>query len=200
MDRPALITTLKASIGPAADEFKAANDADFKRHLSYAARDYSRRRPRTLLDTLTLIADQSNYSAPAGLLQVKYSDWGRVERSRVPMWERSCVYDLPRLGFMNGEIWLTPAPTQAQITAFGSSYAYFYFAAHEVSEASVTVPDGDEMLLVLRAQAEAAKELMTMGIVKPIGGWRNGIQSIPKPMTPAEIYASLMDAFEKAAA
>lgn len=196
-DQATLITTLKASIGKSADEFKGASDADFKRHLAYAARDYSRRRPRTLVATLALEAGTSEYDPPANLLQVKYSEWGRAERDQVALWDRTSTYDLPRLSYQADKIRLMPAPTTAQISAFGSAYQFFYFAAHVVDATTVTIPDGDELLLITRAQAEAAKELAASGITKPVGGWHNGIQSIPKPMTPAAIHKLLMDTFER---
>jgi len=200
MNQPTLITTLKASIGTTAAEFTTAADADFKRHLSYAARDYSRFRPRTLLDTLTLVADQGDYDAPADLLAVKTSEWGRSERERVALWDRTAVHELPRLSSAAGKVWLTPAPTAAQIGCFGSAYKYFYFAAHLVDESTVTVPDGDEALLIVRAQAEVAKELAARGMTKPVAGWHNGLQSVAKPMTPAEIHKMLMSTFARMAA
>jgi len=200
LTQAALIVTLKASLGDTAEAFTAASDADFKRLLAYAARDYSRRRPRTLSATLALEAGVGNYSPPGDLLQVKSSEWGRHERNRVPVWDRGAVYDLPRLSWEGGEIWLTPAPTSAQITAFGAAYQFFYYAAHQVTDQAVTIPDGDELLLITRAQAEAAKELAARGVTKPVSGWKNGLQSVPKPMTPAAIHQMLMETFERMAA
>lgn len=197
MNQDTLIKALKASLGGAADVFTAASDADFKRHLAYAARDYSRYRPRTLLGSITLVAGTSAYDPPAGLLNVKYSEWGRAERDKVALWDRTAIHDLPRLSYQNEQVRLFPAPTAAQISAFGADYKFFYFAAHVVDADSVTIPDGDELLLITRAQAEAAKELAARGITHPVGPWKNGLQSVPKPMTPAAIHEALMDTFER---
>lgn len=199
LTQPALITALKASIGKSADAFTAASDADFKRHLAYAARDYSRRRPLTLSATLALVAGQPNYSPPGDLWQVKSSEWGRKQRNGTALWDRSVVHELPRLEYTAGEIWLLPAPTAAQITCFGSAYQFFYYAAHQVTASTVTVPEEDEMLLITRAQAEAAKELAAVGLTSPVAPWHNGLQSISKPMTPAAIHKLLMETFERVA-
>ena len=196
MSPATLIATLKASLGGSAEVF-ADDDSDFKRHLAYAARDYSRRRPRTMSATLALEAGVAAYDPPADLLQVKYSEWGRAERERVAVWDRTKVYDLPRLSFQADQVWLLPAPTAAQISAFGAAYQFFYFAAHVVDDSTVTIPDGDELLLITRAQAEAAKELAARGITHPVGPWKNGLQSVAKPMTPAAIYETLMNTFER---
>ena len=111
-----LVTDLKASIKDAAEVFTAAGDADFQRHLTHAALDFHRARPRTLVGEIMLVADQANYPAPVDLVMSKAPLWGIAEKRRIKYWERHYPGQLPRLRTLRAddhskELWLDPAPT-----------------------------------------------------------------------------------------
>lgn len=201
LSRADLVDDLKASLQSAAGVFTAPNNADFVRHLDAAAQDFSRVRPRTMLGTLTLVADQYDYAAPADFLNYKSTLWGV---SRIQPWEKNFPGRLPDMfTAMNGtarELHLLPAPTAHQITVLGSSFKYYYFAAHSigVAAADTTIKAGDRGLLLLRAQAEAMKELAMRNIGKPVA-MRDGISNSPRNGTPSYLFEVLMKQFEGAA-
>lgn len=202
MSQSELVDDLKASISDAANIFTAANDADFKRHLDLAALDFSRVRPRTLLGSLTLVADQHEYAAPADLVAPKYSTWGRDERRSAKPWESSYPGRLPRLQLVDDagtlKVWLDPAPTTGQITLLTSTYKYFYLATHSVAAAAsdTTIVTADRGLLLLRAQAEVMKELAVRNSGKPVT-MRDGMSGVPKNGTPAALHEQLMEQYRE---
>lgn len=202
MSRDDLIADLKSSLQDAAKVFTASNDADFDRHLDAAALDMGRVSPRTLLGSATLVADQFNYPAPADLLSFKSDLWSVGARSIQP-WEKSYPGRLPSIAIsMNGaarEIHLNPAPTAHQISVLGSAFKFYYYAAHSISDtaASTSILPGDRGLLLLRAQAEAMKEMSMRNISKPVT-MRDGLSQGPRNGTPQYLFEVLMKLFEGA--
>lgn len=203
LSRADLVADLKASLQDAAKVFVAANDADFSRHLDAAALDMGRVRPRTMLGTITLVAEQYNYTAPADLLSYKSDLWG-IPGRRINPWESSYPGRLPDVRFaVSGavrELHFLPAPTAAQITALGAAFKFYYFAAHSIgaTAADTTLHAGDRGLLLLRAQAEAMKEMAMRNIAKPVQV-RDGMSQGPRNGTPSALFAELMRMFEGAA-
>lgn len=204
MGRASLIVDLKAAMGDAVDKFTGADDADFQRLLDVAAANLARYRRRTLLGTITLEAERPDYPAPADLLQIKLPLWGRRERSRRKMWDLDWPGALPRLQLVDTadgrEVHLVPAPTAMQISSLGSTYQYYYYATHRISDdaAQTTVQPVDRDLLLLRAAAEAMRELAVRGVVNPIQLHR-GLGSMPASGTPQALYGQLLAAFEQEA-
>lgn len=200
LSRAALVADLKASLQDAASVFTAAADGDFVRHLDKAALDLGRRRPRTLLGAVTLVADQAAYAAPADLLAFKVDTWGRHE---VQPWEDHYPGRLPQVRAVElaGAMVLSfsPAPTARQIAILGAEFGFYYQAGHEIgdAEADTTVPAGDRGVLLLRAQAEACRELAMRGMTKPVT-LRDGHSGTPRNSTPAALWQALMDEFEAA--
>lgn len=202
MSQADLVADLKAGLMDSAEVFTAALDADFIRHLTAAALAMGRPRPRTLLGTLTLVADQVGYAAPADFHAFKAPLWGA---STAKPWDKNwpgrlpCAYAVEVSGAI--EIHLDPAPTTAQITQLGSAYKFYYFAKHAIGAAAAdtTVRPGDRGLLLLRAQAEAMREMAMRNIKKPVQ-LRDGLASAPKNGTPAALFQALMDLFDKEAA
>lgn len=203
MSQADLVADFKASLQDLAEVFSAANDADFKRHLNLAAMDLGRFRGRTLLGSLTLVADKYDYPAPANFLKFKSSLWG--VNARTP-WDKTWPGRLPDVHFLYtasgaGELHFMPAPTSAQITALKADYKYYYFAGHVIAEAAgdTTVRTVDRGLLILRAQAEALRELALRNIKKPVA-LRDGISNAPRNSTPTALYEAFLKEFEMAAA
>lgn len=204
MTRSELIAELKASLNDAAARFTTPADADFIRHLDVASRAVASSRTRTISASLTLVADEHHYSAPADLIAPKFSRWGEEFKTRYNFWDACYPKDMPKLSVVElsgaRKLRLDPAPTAAQIGWYGSTYPYFYYAAHVLSDTpgATTLQDADKGLLLLRAQAEAMKELALRNVGKPVQ-MRDGLSYGPKNGTPAALYDQLMREFEKAA-
>ena len=203
MSQADLVADLKASIQDSANFFSAAADADYKRHLAAAALDFGRKRGRTLVGTLDLVADQPGYALPAGFVAFKSGLWGIAPRAAPKPWEPGYPGRLPcvRVAEEGGvrKLHLDPPPTAAQISALGSEYRYYYFAGHEIGAdaAGTTILAGERGLLILRGQAEAMKELTFRGIAKPVQ-LRDGLTSTPRNGMPSHIFEKLMEEFERA--
>jgi hypothetical protein len=201
MSKADLVADLRDSLQDAAKVFVAANDADFKRHLDAAALEMVCKRPRTMLGTLTLVAEQFNYAAPADFLSYKAALWGI---GRVQPWDKSYTGKLPDVRCaLNGavrELHFLPPPTATQITVLGASFKFYYFAAHTIdaTAANTTILPGDRGLLLLRAQAEAMKEMAMRNIGKPVQ-MRDGMSNGPRNGTPSFLFDVLMKQFEAAA-
>ncbi len=204
MSKAELVTDLKASLQDAASLF-TAHDADFERHLDQAALDLPRVRPRVVPGELTLQPGQNAYPAPADFVAMAEPFWGRRERHRRQPWENGWPGRLPRAKALvvsgTAHLWLDPAPSAAQLSALGATYTYTYFTAHAlgVTEAGTTVRPADRGLLLLRAQAEAMKELAMRNHSKRVA-LRDGVSSGPRNGTPAALHAQLLRAFERGAA
>lgn len=191
-----LVSDLAASLHDSAEVF--VNPGDFQRLLESAALDFSRHRPRTLLGKFTVEIGRIDYPAPADMYQFKSSLWGNAPVPRAKPWERSWPGPMPDVRMVDGqvgrELHLVPAPTALQLMTLGSEFRFYYFAKHTVAEdaANTTLAPDDRFLLLLRAQAEAMRELMIRNIKKPVT-MREGLNSSPRNSTPAAMYEKLMD-------
>lgn len=204
MSRADLAADLKASLHDAAEVFTAASGADFSRLLDVAAHDFARLRPRTLVGSFLLTAGLGEYAVPADFHQYKTDLWADPSRCGRP-WEKSYAGRPPtiRAAEVDGtrKLVFFPAPTAQQIAAFGSSFRFYYFARHVINENAeqTSIAAGDRGLLILRAQAEAMRELAMRNIAKP-ASLRDGLNSQPRNGTPSALYALLLDEFQRAAA
>ena len=200
MSEDDLIADLKASIHDASTFFDSKVDA-YKRHLNVAARDIARFRPRTMLGSITVEADVIAYAAPGDMVMPKRSIWGQNERQRFRQYESGYPGKLPRLSLVGDEVHLSPAPSSAQIAKLGSTYKFYYFAAHQIgaTAAETTVRESDRALLILRAQAEAMREMSIHQANKPVKV-AQGTNAQPREGTPAFLYKALLEEFERVAA
>lgn len=202
MDRGTLIDQLQDSLHDSASVFSPGGGLDFERFLDRAADDLGRVRPRVVKAELSLEAGQNAYLAPADFAAVAEVFWGRRERRERQPWDSDWPGRLPRARELSVSgtryLWLDPAPTAAQISALGASWEYTYFATHAIgdTEAETTVRDGDVGLLLLRAQAEAMKELALRNMHKPVS-LRDGLSGAPRNGHPAALYEQLMKDFER---
>lgn len=200
MSRADLAQDLKTSLHDAADVFAA--EGDMERLLDIAVLDYSRHRPRTQLGSLTLEIGRMAYPAPADCYLFKSSLWGIAPIPRGRPWERTWAGPMPDVHLIDGadglELHLTPAPTAPQISALGSEFRFYYFCTHAIGEqaAQTTVRVADRDMLLLRAQAEAASEMVSRNLNKPVQ-MRDGLHAAPKNMTPAAWCESLMVRWNK---
>jgi len=206
MSQADLVADLKALLMDAANKFTAANDADLKRHLDLAALAMGQVRARTLVGSLSLVADQPNYPAPADLLRPKFPLWGVAEKRNRKPWEGNWPGRLPRLSVAENsgarELWLSPSPTAGQIADLGATYKFYYFAGHiiDTNAATTTIQLGDRHLLLIRAAAESMQELAHNGVSKPVQLGNAGVGGMPKNGTPGALAEALLKQFEAMAA
>lgn len=189
-----LVHELAESIHDAARVFDASDSADFERHLRVAATAFTPFFPRTLAATLSLVADQPNYAAPADLWRFKLATWGAA---RSQPWEKTWPGRLPSVTECDGELWLTPPPSAHQIAVLGASYGFFYYGHHLVDAdgAQTTIAAADRDLLILRAQAEAMRELAMRDTVRPMVA-RDGVSGQPKTGTPGYLAKLFLEEFQ----
>lgn len=199
-----LVPDYKASLHDAASVFKGTDtdaDADFKRHLATAVRalGIDGKRSCTRLAQLTLLAGQSDYTAvPDDILLPKNSDWGI---GRMAAWlQPAGALPVVRLTELDGTalLVLSPAPSAEQIAAYGSDYRYYYLATPVLTATGSSLKEGDKDLVILRAQVEAAREMVNRNLHKPVA-LSPGSGSFPANQTPAGWYAALLDEYRKAA-
>lgn len=201
MSQADLVADLKRSLHDAATVFDDAPeaDADFKRFLSIALTGMQAKRPRTLLGTVQLQADVDRYPIePADFAQYKTHQWGgRPVRPWLPCYPGA----LPRISAVNeGDTWsliFDPAPTSLHLDAYGSTFRYWYYGKHSADDTGSTLAAADRPLLILRAQAEAMREMAMRNINKPVQ-LRDGISGAPRNSTPAALYRELLSEWEAA--
>lgn len=202
MSRADLAADLKASLHDAANVFTSPADADFSRMLDVSAQDMGRVRPRWLRGSLTVSAGVAEYAAPAGLVAFGHDVWGEGQR---PMpWEVNYPGPHPRVSLAETasgkQLCFDPAPSALQVLLYGSAYPYYYRGGHEIGSdaANTTVAAADRGLLLLRAQAEAMRELAFRNVTKPVQ-LRDGLTGQPRISTPSFLHSALMEEFERRA-
>lgn len=206
MSEADLAADLKVSLRDAGETFTAADNADFKRHLAAAAQAFGEKRPRTLLGSITLVAEQALYDAPANLRRIKSHLWGIAPRMRSQPWEKTWTGRLPDLRLVEGatpsarKLQLNPQPTAHQIAVLGAEFRFWYFANHEIASTAenTSITSDDRGLLILRAQAEAMRELAFRNVQKPVIV-REGFGSQTRNGTPSHLYETLLKEFREAA-
>lgn len=198
LTKTSLVTLHKAALGNAAKKFAADSDADLVRHIDKAVSAFSRIRRRTLVATLDLQPDVSDYPAPADIIAPKVSRWGQTERQP---WQPG-YGPLPRMRMFEGDnglmINLHPAPNAAQIACHGSQYPFFYLALHKLSDqaSETTIREADQDLFLLVAMIEALTELVASGVTEPVSLQR-GMGSVNNNMTPSAALEVLTKRLEQ---
>src|SRR5574343_213091 len=196
-----LVADLKASLQDSAQAFTAPGDADFIRNIKAALVDVNRRAYRLFTGevpptraSLPLVAGQIAYDAPADCRAFISHEWGKWAQRDYDPWDDAYPRKLPiaRLRSLNGEtrLYLSRAPTSAEISLYGSAYEFDYLPMIGMSN----LPDSAYDLLLLRAQVEAVKELGFRAMTKPIA-LRTGTGA-PQG-APMQVYQALMADFER---
>jgi len=198
-----LISELKASLLSSADYFQGTDadpDADFVRHIQVAAADLGDNRNRTLIGEFELVADQADYTdVPADLVRINSPLWGTEKR--INPWADNHPGPLPRARVSrtaSGQrITLTPAPTRHQIITLGSTYRFYYAASFWTGSTSddLSLDGTDRGLILLRAQAEACKELALMNVSRHVET-RTSVSG-PRNQTPRSLYEMLMTEYRR---
>lgn len=199
-----VVADLKRSLHDSATVFNAPDDADFVRFVRLSLADMGWKRPATRLGQVALTVGEPRY-ALAG-----YADFGSY---KTHLWNKSAGYPqpwepgypgaLPRVTALrdglSSYLVFDPAPSSAHLAALGSTFKFWYFALHTVDgvAANTTVAPQDRGLLMLRAQAEAMRELSIRNAAKPVQ-LRDGLSGTARNSTPAALYEALLAAFMEA--
>jgi hypothetical protein len=200
MSRADLIADFKASLHDAAGVFNAAADADFSRMLDVAALDMGRVRPRQMRGSITVTAETAEYAAPAGLVAYRYDSWSA---GKMPLpWEANHPGPLPRVSYVETDagkrLVFEPAPSALMVALFGATFPFHYLAGHVIGTAAAdtSVAAADRGLLLLRAQAEAMREMAMRNMNKPVQ-LRDGLTGVSRNSTPTFLHGALMAEFER---
>jgi hypothetical protein len=199
--RADLIADFKASMHGAATVFDAQADGDFSRMLDTAALDLGRVRPNPLKGAISVSADVAEYAAPAGLVAYSYSAWSAGKMPNP--WAANYPGPEPRVSVLVSGgarvLVFEPAPTALQIGLFGATFTFRYLGGHSIgtSAADTSVVAADRGLLILRAQAEAMREMAMRNLTKPVA-MRDGLSGQARNAQPSFLYTELMTEFERA--
>lgn len=177
--------------------------ANLTRHLNAAAVAISLgKRPRTKQASLALAEGQGTYAAvPVDLLIPKVGIWGTSYQAEPWNAPRGPLPTLTLSETDDGQVLnLSPPPTASQLLAYGCTYAFYYFAAHKITDdpGTSTLQEKDRQLLILRAQVEAMRETAIRSAHKPVT-LRDGGGGVGRNTTPAALYAALLQEYERAA-
>ena len=204
-NKPALLKRYKESLLDAERAFENEQDIDaaYMRHLDVALQALSELRPQIKEVVLELVPFRSTYSAPVGILGVQACYWGRNAKAAMQPWEDGYVGRLPTWTVYTNTadiryLRATPAPSAAQIQVAGSACEIAYKLAHVLNDTECTLDAEEQGLLVLRAQAEAMREVAMKNSTVAYQ-LREGISSTPKNGTPAYLYQELLAEFERRA-
>lgn len=199
MSRADLRADLLASLQDAKAPFTDPVAQD--RLLNAAALDLGRVRPRVLRGQVVLAAFEWLYQAPVDMTGFKLATWGQGHGGLQP-WEKGWPGQLPVARFDAGMLMLSPPPTPGQIALLGADYEFLYYARHLIEDdaATTTIKPEDRGLLLLRAQAEACRELALRGVTKPVSLGPSGVGSVASASngTPAALHQAFMAEFERA--
>lgn len=198
-----LVLDLKDSLHDAAKVFEDDGDATIRRFLNESLPDMQWARPRTLLGEISLQANVPRYSLVGCPAFVAYKThlW---DVARPVPWSDNYPGATPRVEAQrdDGQYWLAfdPAPNWKQIGTYGPAFRFYYYGMHTlgVDAASTTVAAADRGLLLLRAQANAMRELAIRNAGKPVT-MRDGVSGTTRNSTPAALHEVLMKLFREQA-
>lgn len=196
-----LAQDLQRSLHDSAGVFAADDYADLKRFLNLALPDMAWKRPITRLGQVTLVEGEPRYTLAvyADLANYKTYLWDKAAGYPQP-WEPGYPGALPRVAMQRDGavpyLVFDPAPSAAHIALRGSVCKFYYFAMPVigVDAADTTVAEQDRGLLLLRAQAEAMRELTIRNAGKPVQ-LRDGLSGTPRNSTPSALYQALLAEF-----
>lgn len=196
--RADMAARLKASL---LDSVRAFKEADFERHVDVAFRDMASRRPRVVIDDFLLVPGISTYECPNDLNQVCSCLYGRDHKAMVPIWADERVGVLPELRLCfrregSRYLQLVPMPSAQQISILGYICEYTYAADHIWTDQVSSFSVFEEGLLLLRAQAEAMRELGIKNASTPYQ-LREGVSATPQNGTPSYLFSLLMAEFDR---
>ena len=198
-----LATTLRLSLHDSALAF--GEDADvFDRCVDIALKAFTRLRPHRQQVAVPWSFGGSDQDIPAEALRVAVVQWS----DRVISQWRTAGYLSPPAPLQasivqgsNGAKLRLAAPLHGKAPSAGTVYVTLHtphtLPLTDADDIPQTVPDADEDLLLLRAQAEAMRELAARGITKPVT-LRDGQSQGPRNGTPAAMQGRLLQEWQEA--
>ena len=197
MNRPNLLKAYSESLLDSQRAFKAE---DFERHMDTALRDLTQFRPHRVLAELNVLPMQREYECPADLIEVLATHYGRAEKAQRQPWDAGYpTQRLPEVTVQyraDGSRYLQvfPAPSYQLLAQIGTVVGYEYSAAHIVTEEVCTLTEVDVQLAILRAQAEAMRELAMRNSTQPTQ-IKDSLTNTPANGAPSYLYTLLMNEF-----
>lgn len=157
MKRADYITDIKAELGDS--ENKMYNDTQYGNFVDEAVLLYSIMRPLKTRASFELVAAQGAYDErPDGFMTWVESEWGASRRQYSPSlhpqpWAPDHIERrLPRFRLDGTGFYLDQPPTADQISSYGTTYNYWYKAAHFLNDDAddfTSIPNHDEAILKL---------------------------------------------------
>lgn len=199
MKRSQLLSTYTASLLDSQRAFSNEN-GDYERHIGVGLSELARHSPRHVWAELDLLPAQRAYDCPTDLISVFATHYGRDEKAQRHPWDADYPSArLPEVSLYHGGdgtrcLQVRPAPSYALMSQLGAVCAYEYTAAHIVTEDVCTLTEVDVQLVILRAQAEAMRELAMRNSTTPVNV-RDGLTNSPQNGTPSYLYTLLMNEF-----
>lgn len=183
------------------DSVRAFAEADYPRHVATALAALSSVKPQRRMAIVRLEPGRSLYLCPADLTRVHACWWGRSHKAHGRPWDDDYPGALPEWRVVTTAanerlLRCHPAPSGKQLLVLGNACEIEYHADHVLTENECSL-DAEELdLLLLRAQAEAMREL-SMKNATTAYQLREGISATPKNGTPAYLYQELLAEFER---
>lgn len=182
------------------DSKRMFTEADYPRLLNMALAALNAVRPLHKVVVLELAAWRALYPCPEDLNSVFACWWGRSYKAHAAIWADDYPGKLPEWRVLPGAqgrlLQAQPAPSAQQIQILGNRCELEYCADHVLTDKACTLNAELLDLLLLRAQAEAMREL-AMRNATTAYQLREGVGSVPKNGTPAYLYQELMAEFER---
>ena len=197
MNRPDLLKAYSDSLLDSQRAFKAD---DFERHMDTALRDLTQFRPHRMLAELNAMPMQREYECPADLIEVLATHYGRAEKAQRQPWDAGYpTQRLPEVTVQyraDGSRYLQvfPAPSYQLLAQIGTVVGYEYSAGHVVTDSYSSLTPVLVHLAILRAQAEAMRELAMRNSSMPTQV-KDSLTNTPANGTPSYLYQLLMDEF-----
>ena len=197
MNRPDLLKAYSDSLLDSQRAFKAE---DFERHMDTALRDLAQFRPHRVLAELNAMPMQREYECPADLIEVLATHYGRAEKAQRQPWDAGYpTQRLPEVTVQyraDGSRYLQvfPAPSYQLLAQIGTVVGYEYSAGHVVTDSYSSLTPVLVHLAILRAQAEAMRELAMRNSSMPTQV-KDSLTNTPANGTPSYLYQLLMDEF-----
>ena len=197
MNRPNLLKAYSESLLDSQRAFKAE---DFERHMDTALRELTQFRPHRVLAELNVLPMQREYECPADLVQVLATHYGRAEKMQRQPWDAGYpTQRLPEVTVQyraDGSRYLQvfPAPSYQLLAQIGTVVGYEYSAGHVVTDSYSSLTPVLVHLAILRAQAEAMRELAMRNSSMPTQV-KDSLTNTPANGTPSYLYQLLMDEF-----
>ena len=197
MNRPNLLKAYSESLLDSQRAFKAE---DFERHMDTALRELAQFRPRRVLAELNSMPMQREYECPADLIEVLATHYGRAEKAQRQPWDAGYpTQRLPEVTVQyraDGSRYLQvfPAPSYQLLAQIGTVVGYEYSAGHVVTDSYSSLTPVLVHLAILRAQAEAMRELAMRNSSMPTQV-KDSLTNTPANGTPSYLYQLLMDEF-----